>query len=219
MVIGACQAVGEVTNLALFKAFPPRVLACWGAGTGVAGLLGPATFLLMTSLQWSDSAKFVALIPTALAMHLLFRRLRHLATEQASQSPVLDDENRKLCEDTGSDHKELETHELTPAETAPLTANVPEGGPLENVPGRHTKSEPAPSLNMTSAAQIANSPVLARLILHCTAVYFLEYSIYPGFVDRDTHANEGASLLNRDAFILCWMAYNVGVSACVVPNE
>ena len=102
------------------------------------------------------------------------------------------------------------------AEVTHLTANSHADARIENVLGKYTKLEPSPNLNMATAAKIARSPFLARLILHCAAVYFLEYSIYPGLVDRDTQAEEGASLLNRNAFILCWMAYNVGVSAIVV---
>ena len=213
MVIGACQAVGEVTNLALFKLFPARVLACWGAGTGVAGMLGPVLFLLMTKLNWSDSAKFVALMPTALLMHLVFRELNQRAL--ATQPRALDHESRKLCDNdaSGDSHEDSGTEEAAEAEAEPLTANTDSGaGEPEHMSEWHAKSEPALHLTTHSAAQIAQSPELSRLILHCTAVYFLEYSIYPGFVDRDTHANKGASHLNRDAFILCWMAYNVGVS-------
>jgi hypothetical protein len=43
------------------------------------------------------------------------------------------------------------------------------------------------------------------------SVYFLEYTIYPGLVDRDTLCPSGTSWLGRHAFTLGWIAYNFGV--------
>ena len=59
--------------------------------------------------------------------------------------------------------------------------------------------------------------VLIDPVRGCTssAVYFLEYSIYPGFVDRDTFAradDPSYTSLNKSAYILCWMAYNIGAT-------
>lgn len=50
-------------------------------------------------------------------------------------------------------------------------------------------------------------------ILFCmVAVYFLEYFIYPGLVDRDTLCPNGKSWLTKNAFTMSWIAYNVGVT-------
>merc|ERR1719326_1844475 len=43
------------------------------------------------------------------------------------------------------------------------------------------------------------------VIAALAAVYFCEYLVYPGFVDRDTLCLEGWT------FTLCWVSYNLGV--------
>ena len=43
ILAGSAQSIGEVTNLAFMKEFPPSLLGAWGAGTGISGLAGPGT--------------------------------------------------------------------------------------------------------------------------------------------------------------------------------
>lgn len=53
----------------------------------------------------------------------------------------------------------------------------------------------------------------ASYILVCmVAVYFLEYFIYPGLVDRDSLCPQTSSFLGQHVFTVSWLAYNVGVT-------
>ena len=49
-------------------------------------------------------------------------------------------------------------------------------------------------------------------ILTSTFVYFCEYSIYPSLVDRDTHFVDETSFVQKNCYVLAWLAYNVGVT-------
>jgi len=54
------------------------------------------------------------------------------------------------------------------------------------------------------------------IIFFMVIVYFLEYLIYPGFVDRDTNKTlpDGVSntALRRSTYTLAWACYNIGVT-------
>jgi battenin len=66
IVIGCCQALGELCCLSFLTAFPPNALGGWGAGTGFAGVLGSASFLALNSiLGLSVSQVCLLLIPIA----------------------------------------------------------------------------------------------------------------------------------------------------------
>lgn len=72
---GFAQAIGEVTNLAFLKAFPRRLLGAWGAGTGMAGLVGPGAYLLLSAVGVSDATILLACAPTSIVYLALFRYL------------------------------------------------------------------------------------------------------------------------------------------------
>jgi len=46
-VLGFVQSAGEVMNLALYRAYSPRMLGSWGAGTGLSGIFGPFLFIAL----------------------------------------------------------------------------------------------------------------------------------------------------------------------------
>lgn len=70
--------------------------------------------------------------------------------------------------------------------------------------------EPGASLTYGNLQNVWKS---ASGILTCMVlVYFLEYFIYPGLVDRDTLCPEGKTWLTQNAFTVSWIAYNVGVT-------
>ena len=76
MLAGAAQSIGEVTNLAFLKQFPPELLGAWGAGTGLSGLAGPGLYMLLTYLQIPNLVTFLALVPTSVA-YLLHDMLQY----------------------------------------------------------------------------------------------------------------------------------------------
>ena len=48
-VLGFFQSCGEVLNLGVCRVFDPSMLAGWGAGTGVSGIVGPFLFVALHS--------------------------------------------------------------------------------------------------------------------------------------------------------------------------
>ena len=164
---GFAQAVGEVTNLAFLKAFPRRLLGAWGAGTGLAGLVGPGAYLLLSACGVSDATILLACAPTSIVYLALFRYLVRVGATL----------------DGGGGAADSDAPPPTPPE--PLTARS-----LRRVFG--------------SAA--------GGTILHLTFVYFCEYSIYPSLVDRDTHFVDDRSFVQKNCYVLAWLAYNVGVT-------
>ena len=48
-VLGFTASVGEVMNLATCTSYEPRMLAAWGAGTGLSGIIGPFLFISLSN--------------------------------------------------------------------------------------------------------------------------------------------------------------------------
>jgi len=66
VVIGCCQAAGELSCISFLNRFPPNALGGWGAGTGFSGVLGAAFFLALTGgFGFSISEVCYLLIPMA----------------------------------------------------------------------------------------------------------------------------------------------------------
>jgi battenin len=69
---------------------------------------------------------------------------------------------------------------------------------------------PPASLTVVNARRVFASA--GAIILHLVFVYFCEYSIYPSLVDRDTHFVDERSFVQRNAYVLAWICYNIGVT-------
>lgn len=85
---GACQSIGECTNLAFLKSFPPALLGAWGAGTGVSGLAGPGLYLLLSNLHVDDKIIFLCLIPTSVIYFVCFMYMDRVANAHALNASV-----------------------------------------------------------------------------------------------------------------------------------
>eukprot|EP00941_MAST-03F_sp_MAST-3F-sp1_P004773 g4773.t1 len=266
IIIGACQAVGEVTNLANLKAFPVQVLGMWGAGTGVAGLLGPALLLLFKSLQISYQNQFFLMIPSSLLMWLFFRELYCLGKRrervntvleidfmpQENLSPLVEAEaeveakskpkkrggwrrfSRQLISilrlrkskwkrrltDTALLPDFAMSNEVDEAISTEVDAEIRinlktnkdfKENILQSIREHENLNETATlALTYDNIKRVMASA--GSIIFHCAAVYFLEYSIYPGLVDRSSMAHHNASWLNRNIYELSYIAYNIGVT-------
>eukprot|EP00927_Polykrikos_kofoidii_P022924 TRINITY_DN21265_c0_g1_i2.p1 TRINITY_DN21265_c0_g1~~TRINITY_DN21265_c0_g1_i2.p1 ORF type:complete len:450 (-),score=66.15 TRINITY_DN21265_c0_g1_i2:502-1797(-) len=83
--IGAMgQVFGEITNLTFLKSMPQGLVGGWGAGTGVAGILGGGVTVVLGNLNFSNEYILYAMGPTVILYGLSFHYLHHLATKGAS---------------------------------------------------------------------------------------------------------------------------------------
>lgn len=203
---GACQTVGEVTNLAFLKTFPPTLLGAWGAGTGLSGLVGPLTYLLLSSLGVPDMAVFLALVPTSLLYLVLFRYLDNEANGIIQRSALVASEFQS---------NPVTEHEASGSvEISPLLLASQEGGVVHDA----VSPPVAPSTREPEAAELSLDTI--RSIFACSGstisymalVYFCEYSINPALVDRDTHHVDQSSVLQKNTYVLAGVAYNIGVT-------
>jgi len=162
ILVGVSQMVGEITMLPWFSRFPACVLGAWGAGTGIAGIMGSSLYLFLKGVGLSNAQIFCLLIPTALLYYMAFTYLVGRASK---------------FESTGDQQK--------------------------------SKSEPA-ELTFENLVRVIKytGPILFNMV----AVYVLEYSIYPGLVDRDTLCPIDDSFMAVNAFTMMWTCYNVGVT-------
>lgn len=172
LLAGTAQSIGECTMISCCKGFPPNVLAGWGAGTGLAGLVGTGIYLALINLGVSNAIIFVCLAPTSLLYYFVFLILNRFDprkwSDTAGVQPLFDGE---------------------------------------------IKSDDActPAAVMTFANVRVVMRASGAIVYSMAIVYFCEYAIYPGLVDRDTKFTS-TSFVQENAYILSWMAYNIGVT-------
>ena len=280
VIIGACQAIGEVTNLANLKAYPTVVLSMWGAGTGIAGLLGPGLLLFFKSANISHSNQFLFLLPTSVIMFFLFRELYNLEYKQKHNYTLKnivhdlffleEKEEKEEKEETKKEknrgfarrmwnrikiilriRKSKWGRKLTNATLIPsfamlnevdeaLLLNIDENLKYEidekksssstttttsritidqneelinfrkqimnDLKNENNDNQLLPlSLNYRNIKVVFQSA--GSIIFHCAAVYFLEYSIYPGLVDRASMAHKDASWLNNNVYVFFFFVF------------
>eukprot|EP00854_Cymbomonas_tetramitiformis_P003311 gene3311-4167_t len=184
ILVGTTQAAGEVINLAFLKGFPPELLGAWGAGTGLSGLAGPGFLIIMRSLGVPTSIIFLCQIPTVIVYFVLAKYLHTV-------------------------RKTLHGEEEEPKDKQPLEA------PLLLATDEQVRDENSPLekglMKREDVMTVFHSA--GFIVFHLVAVYALEYSIYPGFVDRDTvELRDSDSFIQKNTYTLAWMAYNIGVT-------
>lgn len=177
------QVVGETSNIAFLKSFPPSLLGAWGAGTGVAGISGGGVYILLRNILHLSNPVIFALCALTLpiywaAYHDLERLLR------------ANMEGPRLARALGGKQAEV-----TPLPQAQAEA------PVLNSWTRNAGDFSGPCVE-TRMAVWHTGDVMFNLV----AVYCLEYFIYPGLDDRETVC---ASPVWYTAM---WMCYNVGVT-------
>lgn len=165
MGIGASTSLGELCCLSFLRSFPPIALGGWGAGTGLAGIFGSATYLGLDSLNVSISHIFYLMAPTGLVYWWAFE---YLDSKLQKSRTLFADSNEPPVEEAGS--------------------------------------------TLTWERLIKVWKTSSGILFVMVSIYFLEYLIYPGLVDRDTLCPEGTSWLGRHAFTVGWIAYNIGVT-------
>lgn len=186
-IAGMSQVFGETTNLAFLKSFPAELIGGWGAGTGVAGIAGSGMYILLTGpFRLSNTTIFLLMVPTQLIYWAAFHYLHTQA--------VLGQEGFRLARVLGG------------TSSAEQGADGMDGG--ESQPGARealhessTGTAPATCENLQAAIKVSGG-----IMFNLVAVYMLEYLIYPGLVDRETHC---ASTV---WYTTMWMCYNVGVT-------
>jgi len=161
-LVGVATSLGEIGNLAFFRAFPASILGAWGAGTGIAGITGGSVYVFFRSLELSNPQIFALMCPSVLIYYGCFRYLYF----RAKQCGVLN-----LQKEIGEKNAEL---------------------------------------NLENAKDV--SRYTWAILINMVAVYTLEYTIYPGLVDRDTLCPISKGFLATNAFTLMWTCYNIGVT-------
>lgn len=197
---GMAQVFGEITNLSFLKSLPPELIGGWGAGTGIAGILGSGIYILLNDvLNFSNCAVFALMLLTLPVYWCCFMYLHKEATKGL--------EGRRLAMALGGgsvcqtvpesptlpSHDGLQLH---------LAQSDPEEQP-ETGSTQPKRSSPAPATwgNIKLACQYSGS-----IMFNLVAVYALEYIIYPGLDDRETLCSE------KSWYTIMWMCYNVGVT-------
>lgn len=154
------QVIGETSNLAFLKGFPAELIGGWGAGTGLAGILGSGMYLVLSGpLGLSNSLIFALQAPQVFLYWIAFHYLHTEATRgmegvQLAKAVGGSGSVRNVVGEAGN--RSLET--LQPTGAAPAT--------FKNV----------------QAAVRASGTIMFNLV----AVYCLEYIIHPGLDDRET---------------------------------
>eukprot|EP00747_Dinoflagellata_sp_TGD_P197794 gnl/TRDRNA2_/TRDRNA2_69599_c0_seq1.p1 gnl/TRDRNA2_/TRDRNA2_69599_c0~~gnl/TRDRNA2_/TRDRNA2_69599_c0_seq1.p1 ORF type:complete len:351 (+),score=40.54 gnl/TRDRNA2_/TRDRNA2_69599_c0_seq1:107-1054(+) len=70
------QIFGELAMISFLKNFPAELIGGWGAGTGLAGILGAGLYSFLASrLSLSDSTIFALMLPSVLLYWLAFHYL------------------------------------------------------------------------------------------------------------------------------------------------
>jgi len=159
-VAGGQQVIGEVTNLAFLKAFPPELIGAWGAGTGISGILGGGIYVLLSGLLGlSNMVIFGLMLPTALPYWAAFHYLHREATRGK--------EGANLAKVVGG--------------TSSLTRVGGDFGPREQLQPSEVMVAPATLANIQTAFRCSGF-----IMFNLVAVYVLEYAVFPGLADRET---------------------------------
>ncbi|CAE8634392.1 unnamed protein product [Polarella glacialis] len=117
-VAGMGQIFGETCNLAFLKAFPPELIGGWGGGTGLAGILGSLSYIVLTgTMGLSNSVVFALMAPLTILYFLAFRYL-HQQAVRSLDGFRLDRAMGGTCTAPGGTGME---EELQPTGTAPAT--------------------------------------------------------------------------------------------------
>lgn len=213
VLAGAAQSIGECTMLAFLSCFPQKMLGGWGAGTGIAGLVGPGYYMLLHSSKVSSYIIFLCVIPTCFLYYMMFRFLekskprsdslsipimaKELVSEQSINNTAADSDWKLGLSNRFADP--VMTDDECLAEEAMGPRTISRGIPMKQLP-----------MNCGTIKLVFRHAGL--IILNMIGVYFFEYSIYPGLVDRDTKFVQKGHFIQENAYILSWMAYNIGVS-------
>jgi battenin len=161
-LVGVATSLGEIGNLAFFRAFPPCILGAWGAGTGIAGVTGGSVYVFLREMGLSNPQIFALMFPSVIVYYACFRYLYG----RAKECGVLN-----MQKDIGEKNAEL---------------------------------------NIANAREV--SKYTWAILVNMVAVYTLEYTIYPGLVDRDTLCPISNGFLATHAFTIMWTCYNIGVT-------
>eukprot|EP00413_Alexandrium_margalefii_P021829 CAMPEP_0204573566 /NCGR_PEP_ID=MMETSP0661-20131031/40100_1 /ASSEMBLY_ACC=CAM_ASM_000606 /TAXON_ID=109239 /ORGANISM="Alexandrium margalefi, Strain AMGDE01CS-322" /LENGTH=439 /DNA_ID=CAMNT_0051582009 /DNA_START=41 /DNA_END=1360 /DNA_ORIENTATION=- len=181
---GSQQVIGEATNIAFLKAFPAELIGGWGAGTGIAGILGSGTYILLSGpLDLSNAMIFGLVAPITLVYWAAFHYLHREATRGL--------EGERLAKVLGGNS----------GATRSSACEGVEPGLHEQLQPQDPHVAPANWANVRAAFRCSGS-----VICNLVAVYMLEYTIYPGLDDRETLCS------GKEWYTTMWMCYNVGVT-------
>ncbi|KAL1523069.1 hypothetical protein AB1Y20_018029 [Prymnesium parvum] len=185
-ILGFVQSVGEVMNLALYRSFSPGMLGSWGAGTGLAGIVGPFMFILLHDALGLDVGEiaFVLIGMAPLYFLAFWSIIKH--RNARTQRPLL------------------------------LRAIAPEGSPAETCDNESAANVEVKegSVSFTVKNLVVVWKFCYVVLINMVAVYALEYMITSGFLQTVTACAPTSSwMANSDNNNpLLWAMYNVGVT-------
>ncbi|EER08755.1 Protein btn1, putative, partial [Perkinsus marinus ATCC 50983] len=170
VLTGFAQAIGEVNNISRLHRLPATLIGAWGAGTGLAGIVGPLIYSVLVAAGVHYSYVMLGMIITIPIYWVLFSYINNKADSCSSVD----------------DHEEA------------------------------TSSSSAAKSMVSSSLSISSIKVALAMaggiIINLTAVYFLEYWILTGFLDRaSVGLPADASSFARSTVRFCNISYNTGV--------
>ncbi|KAF4653199.1 hypothetical protein FOL47_010651 [Perkinsus chesapeaki] len=170
ILTGFAQAIGEVNNISRLHKLPATLIGAWGAGTGLAGIIGPLIYSVLIAAGAHYSYVMLGMIITVPIYWLLFAYI-----------------------DKRADLHSVEDEDMQTTASSSTTNN---------------SVSSSLSFNSIKVAMLMAGGIIANL----TAVYFLEYWILTGFLDRaSVGLPSDVSSFARSTVRFCNITYNVGV--------
>mmetsp|Transcript_49530 Transcript_49530/g.111233 ORF Transcript_49530/g.111233 Transcript_49530/m.111233 type:complete len:478 (-) Transcript_49530:45-1478(-) len=191
LLLGLQQSLGENIANMRFQRCSKLAFSMWGAGTGVAGILPPLAYGLVSG--WRLSLRFLVGVPLLCLYLVVCTRVYAASRREAVQTFIED--NVVVISDILEDR---EVQQLQRQRTGPLAAT-----------GQPEPVEDTASAGGASTLGFVCYAFYATFVF--SGVYGLEYTIFPTLLDRSTKCPPTASV-GKGAYNNSWIFYNVGVT-------
>lgn len=188
-LLGLQQSLGENCACMRFRRFSKLALSCWGAGTGLAGIVPPLLYSAIS--HWPLYLRFMVAVPLLAIYFATCLGVYAVGRER--------DVVRSLMEDG--------------VRVEPSQEDVGDGtsGAGIQITSQPRELEASYSRVRMPHAEEATSWYAWYVVAVFCGIYGLEYFIYPTLVDRATRCPSTAALGDQ-AYVHSWVAYNVGVT-------
>jgi len=191
VLVALQQSIGENCACMRFRRFSKMALSCWGAGTGIAGIVPPLVYGLIS--HWPLYTRFLAVVPILPVYFIVCISVYNAGRRRDVTRSLIED---GVCIDVSDPS-------LSP----------PDQG-ARDVAERKQPADPEANVAATpphEEIRTASSAYAWYIIGIFSAVYGLEYFIFPTLVDRATKCPATAAF-GEQAYNTSWICYNIGVT-------
>merc|ERR1712196_686779 len=96
-LLGLQQSIGETSGCIRFRRLPPIALSCWGAGTGIAGVVMPLLYTLISHLHLAD--RFLCMLPVVAIYLAVSTALYYVSKRDSTRLYEPDDDGLEVSEE------------------------------------------------------------------------------------------------------------------------